>query len=47
MWLSIDLPVMMERSWKAECAECFPDANIKTDDEPFNLVLPRSRCPQV
>jgi len=40
------LPVMMEKAWKAECAECFPDANIKTDDEVFNLVLPRSRCPQ-
>ncbi|GLS89673.1 type 4 prepilin-like proteins leader peptide-processing enzyme [Psychromonas marina] len=40
------LPVMMERSWKAECAECFPEANIKTEDERFNLVVPRSRCPQ-
>lgn len=40
------LPVMMERSWKAECAECFPEANIKVDDSRFNLVLPRSRCPE-
>ena len=40
------LPVMMERSWKAECAECFPEAKIETDEERFNLVVPRSRCPQ-
>lgn len=40
------LPVMMEKNWKAECAEYFPDANIEVDQTPFNLVLPRSRCPQ-
>ena len=40
------LPVMMERSWKAECAECFPEAKIETEEESFNLVVPRSRCPQ-
>jgi len=40
------LPVMMERSWKAECKECFPDADIEVDETPFNLVLPRSRCPK-
>lgn len=40
------LPVMMERSWKSDCAECFPEAKLKVDDEVFNLVLPRSRCPQ-
>ncbi|HEY7866258.1 MAG TPA: A24 family peptidase [Psychromonas sp.] len=39
------LPVMMEREWKAECADSFPDANIKIDPESFNLVLPHSRCP--
>ncbi|MEL0660804.1 A24 family peptidase [Psychromonas arctica] len=40
------LPVMMQRSWEAECAECFPDANIKVEQSTFNLVLPRSRCPK-
>lgn len=40
------LPVMMERAWKEECAECFPEANIKAEEEAFNLVVPRSRCPQ-
>jgi len=40
------LPVMMERAWKAECAESFPEAKIAVDSEPFNLVVPRSRCPK-
>jgi len=40
------LPIMMERSWKSDCAECFPDANITLDETRFNLVLPRSRCPK-
>lgn len=36
------LPKMMEHSWEAECAEMSgkPPAII----EPFNLVVPRSRC---
>jgi len=37
------LPKMMERAWRAECAELtgqpLPAA------EPYNLVVPRSRCP--
>lgn len=40
------LPVMMQRSWKIECKECFPDANIEVDETPFNLVLPSSHCPK-
>ncbi|MEI6896362.1 MAG: A24 family peptidase [Psychromonas sp.] len=40
------LPIMMERSWKIECAACFPEVNIKKDEKPFNLVIPRSCCPQ-
>jgi leader peptidase (prepilin peptidase)/N-methyltransferase len=40
------LPIMMERDWKNECAEYFPEANLKTEQEIFNLVLPRSRCPE-
>ncbi|MGB5444006.1 MAG: A24 family peptidase [Psychromonas sp.] len=39
------LPVMMMREWQAECADSFPDANINVEQERFNLVLPRSRCP--
>ena len=40
------LPIMMERDWKAECAESFPDANIDVEHKTFNLSLPRSSCPQ-
>ena len=40
------LPIMLERSWRRECREFLelgPDGNI---DEPYNLIVPRSRCPQ-
>ena len=40
------LPVMMTREWKNECAESFPEANLKTEQGTFNLVMPRSRCPE-
>ena len=40
------LPIMMEREWRAQCAELAetPAPEIPAD-EPFNLVVPRSRCP--
>ncbi len=38
------LPKMLERQWAAECAEM--SGTVPTDaPEPFNLMLPRSRCP--
>jgi len=37
------LPRMLERQWRAECAELTGTEAEKT--EPYNLVLPRSRCP--
>lgn len=43
------LPKMMERRWAAECAELRGDANAGTSHaqtEPFNLMVPRSRCPK-
>jgi len=40
------LPIMMDRAWKSECAESFPDAGIYVDKKIFNLSLPRSTCPQ-
>ncbi len=40
------LPVMMEREWKRDCAETFPELNIQTDSTPFNLSTPGSRCPK-
>src|SRR5206468_5819933 len=37
------LPKMMEREWRAECAELAgAEAPVA---EPYNLVVPRSRCP--
>lgn len=40
------LPVMMERGWKKECTEYLELDDSKLDqNEPFNLVLPLSRCP--
>ena len=37
------LPKMMERQWAAECAELAGKEPEQTD--PFNLMVPRSRCP--
>ena len=37
------LPVMMERAWTQECAE-FSGKDIEAT-APFNLMVPRSRCP--
>lgn len=39
------LPIMMERQWRADCAECFPEFSYTEDSQPFNLSVPRSRCP--
>jgi len=40
------LPIMMERSWKSECADYFPDPSLALEQETFNLMLPRSHCPE-
>ncbi|MCG7498167.1 A24 family peptidase [Vibrio sp. Of7-15] len=43
------LPVMMERQWKQDCIECFPELSTPSDEpspSTFNLNTPRSRCPQ-
>ena len=37
------LPAMMERAWRADCAEL--DGKEAPKEEPYNLVVPRSRCP--
>ena len=37
------LPKMMEREWRAECAALAGEE--LAPQEPYNLVLPRSRCP--
>jgi leader peptidase (prepilin peptidase)/N-methyltransferase len=38
------LPVMMEREWRAQAAAV--EGREEEPAEPFNLVVPRSRCPQ-
>ncbi len=37
------MPKMMERQWAAECAEI--SGQIAEPSEPFNLMVPRSKCP--
>lgn len=37
------LPKMLERDWRAQCAEL--DGRAPTQDQPYNLIVPRSRCP--
>ena len=39
------LPIMMQRGWRKECAEYLQITPESTNEEPFNLVLPLSRCP--
>lgn len=42
------LPKMMERRWRAECAEVAADNRAPpqvAEEETYNLVVPRSRCP--
>ena len=40
------LPIIMTRQWQAECAAlAAPDGAAPAALEPYNLVIPRSRCP--
>ncbi|MFV0449532.1 MAG: prepilin peptidase [Vibrio sp.] len=39
------LPKMMEREWRQECADCFPEANIQPPEGKLTLSTPRSTCP--
>ena len=38
------LPKILERQWAAECAEL--SGQEPRQEEPFNLGVPRSRCPK-
>lgn len=40
------LPKMMELKWAAECAELQGNTAPSEAKTPFNLMVPRSRCPQ-
>lgn len=39
------LPRMMEREWRAQCAELTGAPDPQADEAPWNLVVPRSACP--
>lgn len=39
------LPVMMEKSWRQQCLEFLEKEAQEAETEPFNLILPASRCP--
>jgi leader peptidase (prepilin peptidase)/N-methyltransferase len=39
------LPIMLDRQWRAECAELNPGAPTTPAGAAFNLVVPRSTCP--
>ena len=39
------MPKIMERRWRAECADILPDAPKPVEGERYNLVVPRSACP--
>lgn len=39
------LPIMLEREWRAQCEETVASPPGDLPAEPFNLMVPRSRCP--
>ncbi len=39
------LPIIMEREWKTEFAEAYPELKLDKPEGQFGLSLPRSRCP--
>lgn len=39
------LPVMLERSWRRECIDFLELEQPELPTEPFNLMVPGSRCP--
>lgn len=40
------LPMMLEKQWAADCADADPTRPVPSEAEkPFNLMVPRSRCP--
>ncbi|HKK29493.1 MAG TPA: A24 family peptidase [Alphaproteobacteria bacterium] len=40
------LPLMMRRDWRAQCMEEIAEPAPAVPEGPFNIVVPRSRCPQ-
>ncbi|WP_114766624.1 prepilin peptidase [Vibrio rhodolitus] len=39
------LPIMMEREWRKECNDSFPECQLDIDSSTYNLSVPRSTCP--
>ncbi len=39
------LPLMMQREWREQCEELHSEPAPNLPEGPFNLVVPRSRCP--
>jgi leader peptidase (prepilin peptidase)/N-methyltransferase len=39
------LPAMMERAWRRDCHEFLGLEYVEAEPGPFNLIVPRSRCP--
>ena len=39
------LPIMLEREWQAEYSDYFGSEVATSPAEPYNLMVPRSRCP--
>jgi leader peptidase (prepilin peptidase)/N-methyltransferase len=39
------LPIMLEREWQAEYSDYFGSEVAASPGEPYNLMVPRSRCP--
>jgi leader peptidase (prepilin peptidase)/N-methyltransferase len=39
------LPIMLEREWQAEYSDYFGSEVAASPTEPYNLMVPRSRCP--
>lgn len=39
------LPIMLEREWQAEYSDYFGGEVAASPGEPYNLMVPRSRCP--
>lgn len=44
--VSYRLPIMLEREWRAECAELSGQAGVDAAAGVFNLATPRSHCPK-
>jgi leader peptidase (prepilin peptidase)/N-methyltransferase len=40
------LPVMLEQQWRVQCRELATEDGPSDSEEPLNLLVPRSRCPE-